>query len=841
LKTNTDFGGFLTGGGEMGELIRNYDWDNSTLGKIENWPLSLRATIGIILHCAFPMFLFWGDELLCFYNDAYRPSLGNDGKHPSIGKKGKEVWPEIWEFIGPIINDVRSTGNSKIFKDQLLPIYRNGNLEDVYWTFTYSPAYNDTGHIAGVFVTCSETTEKVITIQKLTSSNERLVSNEKLLRESKEQLQFAIEAAELGTWELNPQTNKFNGNSRLKDWFGLSPEDEIDLELAVNVISPNDREMVSKAIATALTYESGGRYDIQYTIQSPKTEREILVKAKGQAFFGEDKLPFNFSGTLEDVTEEVSAKLRAEQEAETQRLATLKLQEAELFSRDVFNNSPVAKVVFIGSDMIIERINEKMLDILGRDVSVIGKPFFVAMPELIGTPLGARLDKVFRSGEMYIQPEEKIDLVRFGEAYSGYYNYTYKALTTVTGDIYGVIVSATEVTEQVVSRLVIEQKEKDLRDLIEAAPVGICVVSGEIAWVEEVNERFLLISGKTREQFAKMPYWEALEEVQHIFKPILDEVFVSGQKYTTDEHEMVLIRDGVPEHIFLTFEYIPIIDEKGKVNKVIVLVIEVTHQAELRRTIENAVLLRTKELAETNISLTRSNNELEQFAYIASHDLQEPIRKISTFLEMLKSSLGDISNESENYFTKINTSAARMTKLIRDVLAFSQVSQNSDSFAKVDLNEIMTTIQTDFELLIEQKQATIETVNLPVIDGVQSQMLQLFSNLMSNALKFTKENVKPVIRIVGSIAPDKKVATHPQLPSDKKYYLIEFSDNGTGFDQEYADRIFKIFQRLHDKNDYEGTGIGLSICRKIVQSHDGHISATSMGNGGAKFNILLPV
>jgi PAS domain S-box-containing protein len=178
VKTQINDISFLSGGGEMGALIRAKDWGETLLGPAHTWPQSLRTTLSIILNSKFPMFLFWGPELICFYNDAYRPSLGNEGKHPSIlGMPGAEAWPEIWAAIKPLLDQVLSGGEATWSEDQLLPIYRNGKLEDVYWTFSYSPVYDESGHPAGVFVTCTETTEKVKIFGKLQEANKRFLNN----------------------------------------------------------------------------------------------------------------------------------------------------------------------------------------------------------------------------------------------------------------------------------------------------------------------------------------------------------------------------------------------------------------------------------------------------------------------------------------------------------------------------------------------------------------------------------------------------------------------------------------------------------------------------------------
>jgi hypothetical protein len=162
MDTSRDQLPFIRNSGEIGQLIMDVDWSKTSIGPIDTWPLSLRITLYNVLHSGFPMFLFWGEEFLCFYNEAFRPSLGAEGKHPAIGKKAITVWGEIWHIVGPLLQKVFVTGEPVMFEDQLIPYYRNGQVEDIYWTFTYSPALGEHDRICGVLVTCMETTKYVI-------------------------------------------------------------------------------------------------------------------------------------------------------------------------------------------------------------------------------------------------------------------------------------------------------------------------------------------------------------------------------------------------------------------------------------------------------------------------------------------------------------------------------------------------------------------------------------------------------------------------------------------------------------------------------------------------------
>jgi PAS domain S-box-containing protein len=263
-----------------------------------------------------------------------------------------------------------------------------------------------------------------------------------------------------------------------------------------------------------------------------------------------------------------------------------------------------------------------------------------------------------------------------------------------------------------------------------------------------------------------------------------------------------------------------------------------TEQKKYKDELENMVLARTNELLTSNLALEKSNHELEQFAYIASHDLQEPLRKIQTFADLVKEHLND-SELTEKYFNKINSSAKRMARLINDVLNYSRLTKSGEQFQNTDLNNVLMDVLSDYELLIEQKQAIVTYSDLPTIKGIPLQLHQLFANLISNSLKFAER--KPVINITSTRLLPSEMDNYSQLEDDREYVKLIFSDNGIGFEQQYAEQIFIIFQRLNNLQSYSGTGIGLALCKKIVDHHDGVITAKSAPGTGAAFTIILPI
>lgn len=271
--------------------------------------------------------------------------------------------------------------------------------------------------------------------------------------------------------------------------------------------------------------------------------------------------------------------------------------------------------------------------------------------------------------------------------------------------------------------------------------------------------------------------------------------------------------------------------------------LEVNHslqkEIEERKITEEKIRLLNTQLLENNVHLKMVNEELDQFAYVASHDLQEPLRKIMVFSDkiMTKKVMDD---ETDKYFKKIINSSRRMQSLINDLLSFSRHSMDSSDFKKTDLNELVKEAMSELEIEIEKSAANIHFGQLPVVWAIPSLMQQLFYNLISNAIKFRKKATSPIVSIQSEIMTPADISRYVTNDPKTNYYKITVTDNGIGFDEKYAEEIFMVFKRLHSYHEYEGTGVGLSICKKIIDKHKGFITANGKVDHGSTFMIGLP-
>lgn len=374
------------------------------------------------------------------------------------------------------------------------------------------------------------------------------------------------------------------------------------------------------------------------------------------------------------------------------------------------------------------------------------------------------------------------------------------------------------------ARSKIEASEKQFRTLTETLP--------QLVWMTDEKGHVLFASGRWMEYSGVAPTdehsWRQIvhpDDLEAISESWAHSL-ATGASYKAE----VRLRSKTGEYRWHSGIGEPIRDELGSIINWIGAFSDSHDQRIFTEELERKVDQRTQDLL-------HANKELESFNYVASHDLQEPLRKIQTFIHLIERNDFD-SDLSKGYFKKIYLASQRMGELIRSVLSYSRLSENGENLQLVDLNKVIDDIRVDFELAIEEKQAAVVCENLPVLRANVLQMNQLFSNLISNSLKFS--NGKPEIRITSRREAGRDIPLAGTEPREGDYYHITIRDNGIGFEPEFSEKIFALFQRLHRRQEYAGTGIGLSIVKKIIEQHNGFVSAESHPGEGAVFHLWLP-
>ncbi|GAA4397928.1 hypothetical protein GCM10023187_07900 [Nibrella viscosa] len=515
------------------------------------------------------------------------------------------------------------------------------------------------------------------------------------------------------------------------------------------------------------------------------------------------------------------------------------LVESEARFRSMIMQAPMAMGLLRGETLVVESANEAMLNLWGKDASVIGKPLRDALPELEGQPFYQLLNEVYTTGVAYQATEDRADLVVDGQLQTFYFNFTYKPLRNAEGNVYAILNMAVDVTHQVVANQQLKETEEGLREAVELAELATWtnnLVTGQMTYSDRTRDWLGVTETITPEVIVRCMHPEDIAEVDRRLQVALNPASggrmdleyriinqqTGAERFVHTQARVLFTDDGVPYLIRGTSQ-------------------DITAQRMTEQDLEKQVQLRTEELRKSNSQLQQSNQELERYAYVASHDLQEPLRKIQIYSGLLSERLPQtISPESRRYLQKIEESANRMSVLIKNILDFSRINHGSHFDKNVDLTATVTAVLKDFELLLHQKNARVNYGDLCVIEAVPLQLNQLFYNLIGNSLKFTREGVSPVITISCRPLPPQEVRQHDTLNPRLPYCEIIVSDNGIGFDPAFADRIFGLFQRLHHRQQYEGTGIGLALCQRIVANHEGKIWAESREGQGATFHILLP-
>lgn len=650
---------------------------------------------------------------------------------------------------------------------------------------------------------------------------------------------LAVERTGVGTFFINMNTGEDTYSpTGTRILTGVEATD-MNRNILVKHVHPEDRHIREQAYRKAL--ETGY---LQYEARFIWTDQSIhAAKITGMYTFNAAGEPVDFSGLIQDITPEMHAR-----QEQRKLLSLVENSEnckavSDVQGNIVYLNKAGRQLIGIPQDELLPVMQLK-------DYFIADHPVFTADAW---------------SGSLLLRNVHTAERIPCHAEIRRIYD---------NGLFIGYGATLRDLRPELASRRVLEESERRFRALVMASPIPMGLYMGEEMRITLVNQAILDTWEKDDSVVGKT-FIQALPEMEgQPFNEILKEVYRTGTAYEAREEKVMLMRNGLLVPTWYNFTYTPLKNEKGQVYGILNTAVEITDvvkaklvlaEAEVRleqqvdeRTRElqatteelqatteelqstNEELITTnEELNEANMLLQRSNKELEQYAFVASHDLQEPLRKIRLYAGMVHN-FKDMPETAREMLSKIIYSGERMSVLIKDLLEFSRLMRNEKTIGVVDLNVVLRNVLSDFEMAIQDKQAMVEYDVLPAIEAEPLQMNQLIFNLISNALKFTRPDVAPRITVHSRLLTADELARQPELKSTQRWYAIGVSDNGIGFDIKFADQIFEVFKRLHTRDVYPGSGIGLALCRKIVQNHNGWLRVQSIEGAGTTITILLP-
>lgn len=748
-----------------------------------------------------------------------------------IGKPLREALPELeGQGFLEILDQIYQTGVAYSSENASVNFEVGGKLNTYFFNFTYKPVLDNSGIMFGIVIMAIDVTAQALA--------------QKALEESELKLKTVIESAPAAMGLMvGPDLRIEMTNQAFIHIVGKG-QDIAGKPLAQvmpELESQPFLKILHNVYTTGVSYKTFG---VQVDIVREGEMTSNFYDINYTPIYDSSGAIYAILNISTDVTERVSVEKQ--------------IRQSQMQLLGLFEQSPVGIAMIAKQDLTFTMANPFYGKLVGRDSDqIIGKPLMEVFPELAGQGFDKLLMDVFETGKPFLSREQAADIQYDGVLKTIYVNLAYQPQRDPDGQVTGILVVATELTDQVLSRKKIEEAQAFLQSAIELAQLGTYSIDLQTTSFNYSDRLKRWFGIQDQEEVTVENVYAAIsQEDLPAVVSAFNEAITPGSggqydmEYTMDAEKTgsarVLHAQG---KVFYDLGGVPV--------TMIGTVQDITTNREIKVALESQVQERTEQLASTNAALAatnlellnsnnllkQSNTNLQQFAYVASHDLQEPLRKIKSFANLLTERHGEsLGDGGITYLNRMQSAAGRMSNLIDDLLTFSRVTSQKEHTGMVSLAKVISQVLDDVDLAVTESAAVISVGSMPEINGDEIQLHQLFQNLISNSLKFKRPDVPPAIQITSSIVsvehlPKELVVTR----TTGSFHKIIVADNGIGFDQKYADRIFQLFQRLHGRSEYAGTGIGLAICERVASNHGGGISVESRPGEGARFSVFFPV
>lgn len=725
------------------------------------------------------------------------------------GKTILQVLPELNDQpIPAMLDNVFTTGIPLYANEILVKLLHQDTMKERYFNIVYQPDHDTDGTISGVITIAYDVTEMVLSRKKAEESDKRY--NMMLMHST---FTFAVLKGKELLIDL--------ANDQIKEVWGLGNDIEGKslLEIMPELKDSGFPDLLEKVRVTGIPFHG-------VEVQSPKSMHGQIKEAYFfnfvfQPYLEADQTISGITIIGNDVTEQV--------------LAKKKIEESEQRFRALADNVPMH--IFIiepNAEASISYFNKYWLDYTGQTLEeALGRTWTgIIHPDDVQNVMDAYLP-AYQKQQAYNLPAVRVR--RYDGVYRWFQVYANPRYLP-NGEFMGFIGAGFDIHESKLAVNALKESEEHFRQLAELMPAKIsnADAAGNVSYF---NKHWLTFSGYTFEELRDFGYHQIIHPDE--FEAFQQSLHNAAETGTDSVMEM---RFKNKEGVYIWHLNIasPVIDKNGKHTMWVGVTTEMQHQKEQREELEHAVLERTVALSVANEELKKMNKELEAFAYVSSHDLQEPLRKIRTMAgRIMEKENENLSDSGKYYFHLIQNAAERMQTLIKDLLAFSRLSMADRKYENTHLNSIIEDVKNEFKETITEKNAIIEIQEICSVKIIPFQFRQLMHNLIGNALKFSNPTIPPHIKISSVIINSSNINV-ANLAANKPYCHICIADNGIGFKKEFTEKIFEVFQKLHAKDEYAGTGIGLAIVKKIVENHNGIITVTSELDKGTAFNIYIP-